>query len=565
MIRKEAQPSLKKTTWRIPGGFTLGGEAAETDPLLDTAFFESSDYEVLASKQDRHCFIIGRTGGGKSAILEHLQDTKPEHVIRLDPENLALTYISDLGVLKYLRALDVHLDPFLNALWKHVLVVEILKHRYNVDSLETKQTVMSTLLEKVRRDKSKEAALQYLEEFESRFWEETDARIRQITETFEGRVGAEAEARFGIKRLAEVGAAASASLGLTHEQKMEQADRFQRIVNETQVPRLNQMIKVLQEDILGSEHDFVYVLVDDLDRDWIDERVENDLIRCLFRAVFDLQKVRHLKTLVALRTNIFNDLDFGRTGGQEEKYRSLVLRMRWIKNDLITVLDERTRAAVELFAGTNSAASTVVTGPSSIASLLPRTNPARGNPMDFVLARTLMRPRDAIAYLNKALSLAKGRPRITWEALKEAENSYSGDRLLALRDEWKLNYPGIDDVLDVFRGVNEVMDREGMTAPLNEVVLLPAESTFQGTKWVTEISEPIWNATPDDDWVDQYFPLVRLLFRIGFIGFSSSLGGKILYAHDDLEFCERPSNLTQHSQFAVHRTFHAALDIRSKR
>lgn len=564
MARNGSRAKPKKPTWRIPGGFTLGGEAAETDPLLERAFFETGDYEVLASRHDRHCFIIGRTGGGKSAILHHLQDVRGDHVIRLDPENLALTYISDLGVMKYLRALEVHLDPFLNALWKHVLVVEVLKHHYNVDSPEVKQNVMAALREKIKRDRSKQAALQYLEEFESKFWEETDQRVREITRRFEDQVGAEAKAHFGIEKLAEVGGHAGAGSSASHEERVEQADRFQRIVNESQVPRLNQMIRVLREDILDSEQDFVYVLVDDLDRDWVDEQVENDLIRCLFRAVFDLQKVRNLKVLVALRTNIFEHLDFGRTGGQEEKYRSLVLRMRWTKTDLIAMLDERVRTAVAE-ASPETEREPAGIGPASIAALLPRTNPSRGNPIDYIFARTLMRPRDVIAFLNHALARSKGKPGIAWDAIKEAERPYSQGRLDALRDEWKLNYPGIDEVLKTLRGADERMDREAFQRYLDEMALLPSEPSFQGKVWLTEITQPIWNASPDDDWADQYHRLIRLLYRIGFIGFSSSTGGPITYAHEDLEFSNLRSSLTPDSLFSVHRTFHAALDIRASR
>ncbi len=89
------------------------------------------------------------------------------------------------------------------------------------------------------------------------------------------------------------------------------------------------MVEVLDDDILDSAHDYRYVVTDDLDKEWVDERIANDLIRCLFATVYGLQHVRNLKVLVALRTNIFQELDFGRRGGgQEEKFRALVLDLR---------------------------------------------------------------------------------------------------------------------------------------------------------------------------------------------------------------------------------------------
>lgn len=88
---------------------------------------------------------------------------------------------------------------------------------------------------------------------------------------------------------------------------------------------------VLDDDILDSPQHYTYVVIDDLDRDWVDEKVKNDLIRCLFRTVAELVRVDNLKILVALRTNILESLDFGQAGGQEEKFRDLSLRVRWTR------------------------------------------------------------------------------------------------------------------------------------------------------------------------------------------------------------------------------------------
>ncbi len=57
---------------RLKSVFTLGGEQAEADALLQDAFFESSDFNVISSRDDKRCFIVGRTGSGKSAALQHL-------------------------------------------------------------------------------------------------------------------------------------------------------------------------------------------------------------------------------------------------------------------------------------------------------------------------------------------------------------------------------------------------------------------------------------------------------------------------------------------------------------
>lgn len=107
---------------KLRSQFTLGGEAAEADYLLEEAFFASSDFQVLESRLDHRCFIVGRTGSGKSAVLKHLEEVNPSHVIRISPENLSLPYITNLQAIRYLDSLEVNLDTFWNTLWKHVLL-----------------------------------------------------------------------------------------------------------------------------------------------------------------------------------------------------------------------------------------------------------------------------------------------------------------------------------------------------------------------------------------------------------------------------------------------------------
>ena len=70
---------------RITPNFTLGGEQAETDPLLDEAFYNSSIFEAITSKRDPRRFLVGRTGSGKSAILQRLQDSQGADVSGSNP------------------------------------------------------------------------------------------------------------------------------------------------------------------------------------------------------------------------------------------------------------------------------------------------------------------------------------------------------------------------------------------------------------------------------------------------------------------------------------------------
>lgn len=527
---------------RRSSGFNLGGQQAEADPLLDRAFYPTSQYRALSSKSDPHCFFIGRTGSGKSALLRKLQHASAEHVIRIAPEDLALTYVADLQAVRWLDAQGVHLDPLFIALWKHVLLIEIIRHRYHVNSSDAKQNFIATLTERIKRDRSKVEALAYLEEFQGRFWCEADERVREIANRFEDQVNAEA---------ALPGAGLRAGVGSTvsGEERTELVARYQRIVNETQLPRLNQMIKVLDEDILNSPQNFTYVIIDDLDQDWVDDRVSNSLIRCLFRAVLDLKRVRNLKVIVALRSNIFEVLDFGlRTGGQEEKFRALSMRIRWSDADLTAMLDERTRAAGEAF-GAELA---------GVRNILPAANKARGYALDYMIRRTLMRPRDIIAFFNECTSDATADPRLTWEKIYAAEDRYSRNRLLALRDEWKPTYPGVDKVFRAFEECSSVLSKEQLSECLDDVAMLAADPDFEGSTWLGRLTIDLWRSG-NDDWVDQYGPLVRFLYNIGLLG-AGLAKGRVAYSYDEPDYFDRRNKLNSCERFVVHPAYRRALD-----
>ena len=557
MLTSGRQMAPQRRRNRFQGQFNLGGEQAEADPLLELAFVETGGYSAMESVRDPRCFVVARTGSGKSAALQHLQEKLPEHVIRVTPEDLSLPYVTDLQVFRFLESLGVNLDLFFIALWKHVLLVELIRHRYHIDSPNAKQNFITNLRQRIARDPAKVQALAYLEEFEGKFWCEADERVRDITTSFEKTIAASASGAVGHPGF---GVAAGGSIEAVSgvETRTQSVDRYQRIVNQFQLARLNKMIAVLDEHILDSPQHQTYVVIDDLDRDWVDEAVANDLIRCLFRTVLDLKRVKHLKVLVALRTTIFEQLDFSHSrSGQEEKLRSLILNLKWTRPAIYDVLDARAKAASVLSKTPQWA---------SIDAVLPNANKTRGRPTDYILDRTLMRPRDAIAYTNQCIEVASGTSRVTWNVIHDAERAYSEGRLLALRDEWKASHIDLDKALRVFSGVTTPLTRPEFTKVLHDVMLLPADETFRGVAWLTDLSSVYWTADlASEEWFDLYYPLTRLLYAIGFIGCARAASQSPTYSFDDPTFVDHACNLGEEARFHLHPAFCVGLDIKDQR
>lgn len=540
---------MEKARKRGRGRYSVGGQQAEADPLLRESFYETTQYDEISSRDGIMSFVIGRTGSGKSAMLQRIEDENPKHVIRVTPEDLSLPYIAELGAVRHLEKNDVHLSPFFIALWKHIFLIEIIQHRYSMTSPSAKQNFLSTLMAKVSQDSSKLAALEYLNDFGDKFWCETDERVREITERFEQQVKAEggiSSDHMPIK--AHVGSTGTRTV----EDRTELIDRYQKIVNDTQLPRLNKMISVLDDDILDSPQHFTWLIIDDLDRDWVGDDIANDLILSLFRAVVDLKRVQNLKIIVALRTNIFQALDFAnKKGGQEEKFRALTMSLKWTSTDIRGMLDERVAVATDKFS---------LTEPTSIKSLLPASNTRRGDPLEFILRRTLMRPRDAIAFVNLCLEASGGKPQITWDALNAAEPQYSQDRMLALRDEWKPSFPGLDNVMSVFAGAPPVISPEAFRRYLDSTTELLSMSDYIGQAWLMEKTKRVWDGSPDDGGLDPFRPLISLLFDIGFIGFRFATP-KAVFSQDQPNLLLQPHSFSSIAGIVVHPAFWAALGI----
>ena len=209
-----------RTMAKLTSGFNLGGQQAESDPMLAEAFLSTAAVRAVESRTDPMTFLVGRTGSGKSATFVHIEQSNEGHIIRIDPEDLSLPYVSDSHIVRELKAANVHLDPLFIALWKHVLVVEIIRHRYGIYTPEAKQTFFSTLLDRLTGNRQKTEALKYLNEFQGKFWCTADLRIREITDQFEDNVNSVTKGSAAVPQVA------SAELQMGDSQKWtKQAER----------------------------------------------------------------------------------------------------------------------------------------------------------------------------------------------------------------------------------------------------------------------------------------------------------------------------------------------------
>src|SRR5579859_3013891 len=272
---------------------TIGAADAETDhDFLSECFVDTGDLEALRNCSSPRRIVVGRTGSGKTALLLALKD-REEHVIPIAPEVLSLDYITNSTVLRFFEDLGVKLDLFYTLLWRHVFTVELIRHKFRIRNETGKSDFLQWLREALNRDRAKEKALQYLESWGSRFWEETEYRIKEFTTKLEEDLTAAVGTQFG-----GMGIAGRAATHLTEEQKREVVQRAQHVVSRVQIKDLSEVMRLLEEDIFDDPKKRYYIVLDRLDENWVDEKIRYKLLRALLESVRAFQQVRCVKIIV---------------------------------------------------------------------------------------------------------------------------------------------------------------------------------------------------------------------------------------------------------------------------
>lgn len=149
-------------------------------------------------------------------------------------------------------------------------------------------------------------------------------------------------------------------------------------------------------------------------------------------------------------------------GFQEEKYKSLFLNLRWQRSNLITLINKRVvKFVCEPY--------------TSQGITLKKLFPDKVDKTDFydyLLGRTLHRPRDAIAFVNLCLIRAQGKDGITVNNIKECEMEYSAERIDALQYEWLNHYPKLDTYFSIIEKMPSQFKLSNITtARVDEFVL----------------------------------------------------------------------------------------------
>lgn len=424
----------------------IGSAAAEDDTqFLQACFVDSGDVSELIDRKSSSQIIVGRTGSGKSALLWKINSTYPERTVSLNPNSLALTYVSNSDIVVYFSKLGINLDPFFKLLWRHILTVEVLNkyvhHHPGVKNEGLFDTILNRIKGRGSKRKREQETLDYLKKWGESFWLDTEYRVREITQKLEDGLNSSIGTSANID-FAAAGFSFEAFSKLSKEQKMDVISRAQKVVSETQIKDLGHVTDLLDQ-VLDDRQQVYYVLIDGLDENWVEDELRYRLIMALIVTIKDLNRVNNVKIIISMRRDLIDRVFrvCRPSGFQEEKYLDYYLALKWEKNTLIDILDRRVNHLIQDRYQKNKEIT-------HRDVLPPRVN--RIDITEYIFSR-VSRPRDIIAFFNTCLEESVNASRITGQVVKQAEGEYSRGRLRALAEEWQSDYPNLIEFAGILK------------------------------------------------------------------------------------------------------------------
>lgn len=538
-------------------------DALEDKEYLKDCFIDRGHLDVLKDANDPRFIIIGRTGSGKSALLQLLIHACEKCKV-LDPEMLALEYVSNIGIIDFLEnELEVNLIPFYRLLWRHILTLEIIRLKYNITksnerNRKKQQGYLDMILNSLNGNQAKKIVLDYFSRWGETFWETTQYNIQDITKKIETTLTESLAGELGVQLPALI----QASLSPTKDKVIFSSDEIkynikkcaQQVVNNILIHELTQVMELLSNEILSDKQKKYYIIIDKLDEDWVDNSIRFELIRTLIEVARDFnQKLSPVKVMIALRRDLIDKVfENSPEGFQEEKIKALYVDLKWTPKTLQDVIKCRVTKLIKTITDDQVVLQ-------SINDILPRGINNQKS-IEYILHRTLFTPRDVILFFNLCIQKADGEEKLTQLIILQAEKEYSRERMYALKDEWKTHYPHLDELSKVLRYFPSVFDFDTLNQKIDLDIVhssVDKEPGFGEKKIKHLLQEWLSNTTTQDDIAKE---LIKVFHITGIIGIRLPLTPDLWsFSGDPLP----ARTFSENAKFIIHPAFYEFLGTKS--
>lgn len=535
----------KSKTYKISRSSNIGSPDAETDDILFDVFVDIDNLSEIMDVKNQKSILIGRTGSGKSAVVKYLVKNC-EKITQIEPEAMSLRFLSNSTILKYFKSLDVNLNLFYKILWKHVFVVELLKMYFeDFEDERKKSSFFQNLIEKLkkteRKDGKRDRAVKYLENWTTEFWESTEYKISEFEKTIQEKFASELGIDVhGLKSLLNT--------EISNEEKFRIAakSKAESIIHSSQASDILDVISIMKDELFNNAQKKFYLVLDDLDKEWIEDSLRYELIGSMIEVVKEFRQFQGVKIVISLRENL-NEIVFSgqfNKGGQREKFKPLFSYLTWQKQDLNVFLDKRLKLLSENHL--------------SIKNAFYDERRSHKTGLDYVLERTFHRPRDVISYINHAIENASNKEYFTKDILAKAEPSYSLDRFQALEDEWSENYGSLNSICEFLRGINDGFRLKSLNEnQFTEIYCIDKpEDELNGEmlKALTDWKNGSINFSSYEK------KILYALYRIGVVGIKKGPTFKTAFYYDRDVLVDR-NDITNNSKFYVHPSLYSYFKV----
>jgi hypothetical protein len=531
-------------------GLSIGSVSAETDDeFLFDCFVTYPAAEQSANPQAPGMILAGRTGSGKTAIIRYLEHSV-EHSVAIDPFDMALSYVSNSDILSFLHSIGADLDLLFQVLWKHVLCIEFIRLRFRISDEGKSRSVFGSLMDRFKMDQRKQKSIQYLREWQGCFWIPMDQNIKEITDKYSEKLRTELGSELPGLR---VGGGYEGEL--SQEKKAEIITRTRRIISPEQLAELAGVIDILAERSGDDAMIKYFIIIDKLDERWVDDAIRFRLVRALIESLRAFRRIQNLKILVALRSDILERVvqETHDLGFQREKYEDYFIRLKWRKAELKELVQKRVNLLFKRkYSGSNVSFEDIFA--EKIGGY---------DAFDYILERTLMRPRDVISFVNECLKRAEGQTEITSRFAREAEAQYSRIRREALENEWQSAFPTLSYLFRLLSARQESFTVDELMADQKV-----DELAFEIAADANVVRDPLFPFASDG--TDNHKQgakirfvqhVVSVLYRVGAVGVKLRPDERFIYSHLDAPVIS-PEVLSGEVRVRIHPMLHLCLNIR---
>ncbi|EPO7406814.1 P-loop ATPase, Sll1717 family [Escherichia coli] len=411
----------------------IGKLEAESDNYLDSCFLETNIFKGIMNFDPSEKnpdftkrIIVGRTGSGKSAILRKIIDEESiKFSDKIEAENTIFEHVKNNVFISSLNDSGIDLRVFYKSLWLHALLIKVIPalHRSTYQSFFNK---IQDLIGGKKKSYNPELANEYIEQFKDVFF--NDKALVEIS----NKMQSELSSKIGIK-----GIDLGGKLGREDTQKVQ--SETSSYVSRELIRKQKELIKILNEEFSEVGQFRIVISIDDLDRSWLSSSdIRYDFINALLEAFRELLDVKSVKILISIRTDILMGI-YNKTLRQDEKDLSLIYPVSWNKSEIREIIDMRINHLIK-----NKYQSSRTITMKDIFNFEIDNVYAD----DYILDRTMLRPRDAISFVNYCLKECDGHVSINQDIVLMAEEKFFSSRKRALVSEWGTIYKNISGYID---------------------------------------------------------------------------------------------------------------------